>query len=406
MSLGLVVVTLGLIAPAPLSAQVSAVDTGPTTGRVLAELRDSADLRAQRQHAWWLLRQLSQIDRGEPRFESWYGESALFGHSAVRARGMRGFAPRVTATSSAADVPVISYTLYNEAAYAHIRRWGLNRLSELKRLQAQGPEDSSFSDDRAVPTFPATSMVLKTVWWPVAHDAVTALPVWDPQDNPPRSSGNGYTTWRRVVAVVPSVRALRSTAPVSFIGQTFPQARSIGLDAFYYLQVDGSLAQRLMADSEAQRTILMALGRPIEAGDYLLLVGANLATKEIPDWVWVAFWWSDQSKGSPFAMDRPPGLGPAWSHYMMQVAFDAERPTEANGQAHICFNPWLEGRFPDGGHGSGAVSNCQACHRRASFPAIGFLPVTRGNAQRSDDPAYAPGRLRTGFLWSLALHAR
>ena len=66
----------------------------------------------------------------------------------------------------------------------------------------------------------------------------------------------------------------------------------------------------------------------------------------------------------------------------------------------------MEGRFPDGGHGAGAVSNCMTCHRRASFPAVDFLPITRGEPDLAGDPAYAPGRLRTGMLWSIALHAR
>ena len=71
----------------------------------------------------------------------------------------------------------------------------------------------------------------------------------------------------------------------------------------------------------------------------------------------------------------------------MQVAFDAETPKTSDGAPHVCFNPWLEGRFPDGGQGGGTASNCLACHRRASYPAVAFLPVTRGAPNLHSDPA-------------------
>ena len=46
------------------------------------------------------------------------------------------------------------------------------------------------------------------------------------------------------------------------------------------------------------------------------------------------------------------------------------------------------------------------CHNRASYPAIGFLPIMRGNPDLSRDPAYSSGRLRTDFLWSVPFAAQ
>ena len=411
----LLTLSAGVLATLPslLSAHGIPGRVPASDAEALLVLRDRGDLGAQRRHAWQLLGELSQSDHGSPRFQRWHGESELFADSSTAALGIQGFsAPPHAATAAnggnaaeSADIPVISYTLYSTAAYAHIRRHGLNRIAALRRLRTEGPHDGSYPEDRAVPSFPPASMVLKSVWWPIAHDAVTALPVWDAQDNPPQPTGNGYTTWKRVVAVVPAAHPQHATRNVSFMGQSFAATPTVGLDEFYHVTVDAALAERLMAGSEARRAILLALGRPLVAGDYLLLVGANLATKEIPDWIWIAYWWSDRPTEGPFALGRSDRLPPPWRNYLMQVAFDAVQPREADGGAHICFNPWLEGRFPDGGQGGGRVSNCQACHARASFPAGDFLPVTRGGAPRGDDPAYAPGRLRTGFLWSIALHA-
>ena len=81
--------------------------------------------------------------------------------------------------------------------------------------------------------------------------------------------------------------------------------------------------------------------------------------------------------------------------------FDLSLPREKDGTPHVAFNPWLEARFRDGGHGGGVVSNCMNCHNRASFPDIAFLPIYRGDPDLQNDPAFAGGRLRTDFLWSV-----
>jgi hypothetical protein len=170
--------------------------------------------------------------------------------------------------------------------------------------------------------------------------------------------------------------------------------------------VSADLASRLVRDRSAQKLAALVLGRPLAAGDSLVLVAANLATKELRDWVWATWWWHDRADADPLAAGRPSNLDGKWRNYLLQVAFDEVAPVGADQGAHICFDPWLEGRFPDGGQGGGIVSNCLACHRRASFPDAGFLPVTRGVPDLANDPAYAAGLVRTNFLWSLALHAR
>jgi hypothetical protein len=126
-------------------------------------------------------------------------------------KGIRGFwrsvatiRPADPEASQSAGAPVLTYTLYNGAAYNHIRQNHLYDSAELARLTASGPTDPTALSDRTVPSFPRESIVLKTVWWPVAPQGITALPVWDPETNPPRREGNGYSTWERVVVVDPS----------------------------------------------------------------------------------------------------------------------------------------------------------------------------------------------------------
>jgi hypothetical protein len=210
-----------------------------------------------------------------------------------------------------------------------------------------------------------------------------------------------------VVAVDPSAAPNASpTTAIAFMGETFAEARRVVLSDFHHVAVDAAMAERLSRDPESRRAAAIALGRPVAAGDRLVLVGLNLMTHEQEDWVWAALWWHDRPQAGAFARGRPAGLAGPWANYLMQAAFDAVTPLAADGGPHVAFNPWLEARFPDGGQGGGTKSNCIACHQRASYPAAPFLPVTRGKPDPDGDPALAEDRLSTRFMWSVAMHAQ
>ena len=170
-----------------------------------------------------------------------------------------------------------------------------------------------------------------------------------------------------------------------------------------------------MVDSVNGQPFLAAVaqasfGRPLAVGDFAVLVALHATTKEIDDWVWATYWWHDKPSDGPFAQNRVGSISGVWRNYLMDVSYDLNLPTEKDGGPHVTFDPWLEARFADGGHGGGGVvSNCMNCHNRASWPRRTadtcpsrrcFLPVYRGNPD-FEDPAYAPGRLRTDFLWSI-----
>jgi hypothetical protein len=384
----------------------------------LERLRQAGDMSAQRAHAWRIWEFITRENPNDhrPAIESWYGEGLVFGRGTVGAAtlGIRGFlrglntngGPLNPSTQGSSEIPVIAYVLYNAAAYEHIRRYALNQIAGLQRAKAAKDKDRVVSGDWQIPAFPRNSIIVKTVWWPVARQGSTALPVWDPEDNPPRLTGNGYPTWQRIVTVRAGNRLGDGSGSVVFMGRRFASHHNVGLDSFYYITVDADLAKRLMNDAESRRTTLIALGRELIEGDYLILVGTNFATRELDGWIWGATWWHDLPDKGPFSSQRPMRLSRPWRNYLMQVAFDTVKPRGAEDAPHICFNPWLEGRFSDGGGGGGTVSNCMACHERASVPAVNFLPIRRGLPNFSEDPSYAPGRLRTSSLWSLALHAK
>jgi hypothetical protein len=368
----------------------------------LQAIRVRGDLGAQRAHVWAIFAEITRPHKAEPAFAEWHGEAAVFdgGSRLDRIQGPGGFArPPIEGSKlqSSLGVPVLAYSLFNDPAFEHIRR---QQLYSRKILGGH-----MTASERSVPAFPTDAIVAKTVWWPIAHDRPTAIPVWDPADNPPRPEGNPYTSWRRVVAIDATRADSSEPISINFAGKKFLDVKRVTLKAFYHIKINEALAKAIMRDPEGKRAILIALGRPLEPGDLLALVGINMMSREIENWIWAAFWWHDLPSAGPFAAARPESLNAPWSNYLMQAAFDAQTPLGSDGGAHIAFNPWLEGRFPDGGSGGGTVSNCLACHQRASYPPVSFLPVTRG-VQDLNDPGIAFDRRRTSFLWSLALHAQ
>jgi hypothetical protein len=242
-----------------------------------------------------------------------------------------------------------------------------------------------------------------TGWWPMDAAAPTVMPVWDGESVERKAGGNGYTTWNRVVVAIPGgYRASVAPEAAVFAGREFSAARKVPLDDFVHIRIDRLTASRLMSDSGARKAALVALGRPLQAGDSLALVGMHVFSASSRNGTWATFWWHDRPDDGPYARDRPDSVSGAWRNYLMDTAFDAVLPREADGSAKICFNPWFEARFPDGGRGSGVTSNCVNCHSRAGYPTIAFLPIRRGVVEPDEDPAYAAGRLRTGQIWSVA----
>ncbi len=400
----------------------------PADKALLERYRVEINVAAQRIHVWNVFAGATQPtpDGRHAIFETWFAEEETFAAdnavvaASVRSRAVPAprfkvpeqfrakIAPLGVGGPAVGGEAALSFVLYNFPAYDHVRTKRLYLRSELEKLAQTGAPDRTIPQNRTVPEFPVSSVVLKTVWWPVAKDKITAMPIWDPQSNPARPLGNPPTTWARYVGVDPTRTTVppNETADVTFQGQVKPQSHIVSLDDFHHVELTAEQVAGINSDGLLSKVAQDALGRPLAVGDHAALVNLHVTTKEIDDWVWATFWWHDKPNDGPFADNRPASVDKAWRHYLMNAAYDLNLPKEQDGTPHVTFNPWLEGKFRDGGHGGGVVSNCMNCHNRASSGADDFLPIYRGNPDLAGDGAYAPGSLRTDFLWSILFSAK
>jgi hypothetical protein len=154
-----------------------------------------------------------------------------------------------------------------------------------------------------------------------------------------------------------------------------------------------------------------------DVGTQFVLVGLHVITKELPDWTWTTFWWYPKPNLPDYGDDRPNTISKPWNNYLMNSTISMEDPEEHEAtfyesteiqdpcnqtpkrlsKAKICFNPFLEGGFPNG-----KLSNCMNCHKRATYPLD--HPEMMGFAYRgqidSNNPCFA-GKVRLDYLWSL-----
>jgi len=302
-----------------------------------------------------------------------------------------------TAPASAAKVgqrhfaPVLSKQYFNAAAFNHIKDNQLNIAAQRTKLNcalaAAAPEDRQIR-----PSFPNTAVALKTMWRVISANQLTALPVWDPESNSPQPDGNDPGSnilpagrWSRFVAVNPNLKQYvgKEYADVPTRDGLIHEARIVPLSSFYSKLIDAN-TMGVAADIS---------GENAQPGDYLILVGMHITTKEIPNWLWATFWWHDRPNRGPFAAQRPSTIRGVWRNYLMNIAYDMNEPREPDGGPHIVFNPYLEA-VQEGG----ATSNCMSCHIQATSPRLAPTPI-RGVVSIGD--SMFKNRIRLDFLFSI-----
>jgi len=379
----------------------------PADQLVLLQQLDQINYIGMRQHAWDLWSGITHRDKpGDVAvFESWYPADYVFHVEKTPPAALRQYQSSFEPLNQHGFEEIgpgeshISHVLYNQRARDHIRSEKLYLRSTFQDLNARFDKDKTSGWDRTVPQFPRDSIVIKPVWWPVKQAELTALPVWDGPYKGKNRAGQFPSMpaedWPLAVAVIPP--GLKAPTDLSTVTRTNPTQKirgSVGLESFYYFQITQDMIDKL--DSKEQDGF-----DHIKAGDYAVLIAMHVTTREINSWVWATYWWHDKPDQGHLAMDRPDSVKNVWANFLMNVSYSMDTPGSPDQGPHVVYNPYIEGKFPDG-----VVSNCMSCHNRASSPSLagelcGALPVTRGSYNYQPTSPERDGRVKLEFLWSL-----
>lgn len=303
-------------------------------------------------------------------------------------------------------VVAFSHVAFNQDAYDWLRDNRFHSKAVLNQLL-----DANVSRKQIAP-MPATGISLKFSWWPVAPDRLTPVPVWDDDPRFPGDEKNPPTTWKRVVLVDP-VGGLPLPQKVTLGGFDHINPRSVPLSRFYNVQVSQEEADLANADFRIKAAAVAVLGRPLEAGDFIVMTALHIATREFPPWVFTTFWWSDDASASRLGKDMPTEVQGSFRNYIMDVSYNINGPKGPDGKAPISYNPWLE-LFQRGG----TRSQCMACHARAAYgPKVraAFNPADMSTGdpngfdatpQNPTDPNFAKGTLDLDRVWTIFTRAQ
>ena len=289
-------------------------------GAVLAD-----DQPAVRRHAWELWAALtapsaSVVDGQRlPVFATWYSIPEVYnskGRAGVTRRTF-GHPFRIPtqsalANSSRGGAPagLMSFVKLNRQAAGFIWDNGYYLTPTLAGLNARFDRDGTATVERSIKPFPNDAVSLKLVFWlvknpasPQAERGLTALPIWGPNyPPPPDGSPPMHTTWTNAVAVDPAGRYPEGSlqqvnvngsvarpnlkwAPVvslkRFYAHRLTKAQDVA-DARVYMDMMSSAA------GEQERFVTNA-GQTPELGDYIVLLGLHMTTKEMDDWTFQTF---------------------------------------------------------------------------------------------------------------------
>ncbi|HWZ45782.1 MAG TPA: hypothetical protein VNW97_20075 [Candidatus Saccharimonadales bacterium] len=299
---------------------------------------------------------------------------------------------------------MVAGVIYNDAAINKILGTNLYNAVTLNGLL---PKDKTNPPD-AISQFPASSIVLKPMFWPVQKGGFTALPVWD--DSKPGSPADGkyagyeiQSIWKRAVAItdLPNPKPPQSISylygvydnagtkrigPITYsnTAQTSPPAfQVVSVNDFYHRQLNKIELAQL---SECDRALLdasayWAYNRAFQEGDYIVLIAMHIMTKEQQDWTFQSLWYhpdANKSETCRYCKSRPNNIkDKTFRHYLLTTTYGTtQQPGKRNYYAPantkpgvdiwpVAYNPYIElaASHP-------ITTNCMNCHHRAAWPPL------------------------------------
>jgi hypothetical protein len=392
-------------------------------------LRESGTPDAIRSHAWKLFAGLVLNSTGKPLWDSWPTEAdveATAPNCAAPAQLMRDSV--LTETSalrlaqnlktpeqfgigsprSQGQQPQFAEILFNPSAASQISKMirGTRSCSLADALSRLAGNDHKGSLN--IPDLPPDAIAVKTIWELIpgpGHGSplVKQISVWDPvRIKPLPGASDEYppvSQWNTAIAIDTSQDSCDPSHDYS--------GGEVPLACFYYQDISPEEEQVIMHQA-------FVVHNPTNEGVVpyrLILLGFHVITREIRQWTWQTYYWSNaafgadavRQKGNPWTTGRDP----RWSHYVMDTTLGGPGNRSPKTLPPV-FNPYLEGVQLHG-----ATSNCINCHQYAVYhmkPPAPPSPTGYSLAQRTPHNAptsaevsqYMENGLATSFLWTFA----
>ncbi|HLJ93417.1 MAG TPA: hypothetical protein VKU02_09535 [Gemmataceae bacterium] len=379
---------------------------------------NSEDNKAIVNHAWELWGALTSLTNQElngqkvPIYETWWDADEVLLAPGLRKAALPGIRRfhrpvqfRHAAKARSATVPepsrlpntLFDIVKYNDDIKKHVDQFKYYDHTVLDGINDNWPQGTPIAD-RKLQDFPDTSVMLKPVYRRVSGTAVTILPYWAGPVNSTTPSTPGPTTWTKKMAVVPPDCGLALGAvKIREGGEDLP---AVPVNQFYNIK---------LTKEEAA-----ALNPPAKEGDYMILVGMHVSSREIDNWTWQTFWWSFEKPAIPPAVKYR--VQAPFDHYQVAVGYTFMTGRGGDNQDNpdslptVCFNPYLEANFGNDvfirpGQ-LGIESNCMSCHRCAAWPATSATQqnpnyIANGLVDPGDPTVFA-GKTKTDFSWGVA----
>ncbi len=377
---------------------------------------DRNDAEAMIKHAWEIWGGLSTLTSQEidgkkyPVFETWVDEFSVFpqpssgaarptgkAHPFTRARQLDHTGRAQLQTPAAVGPPAkpvasqLVTVKYTKQIYDGVRVNQYDSTAVMNELNQSWGKNSPPTPlaERSVKPFSDHSIMLKPTYQVVSGTAATLLTYWNGPAASTHPQVPDVDTWTNKMLVIPP-----GVAEIKV--QEIPV---VPIDQFYHFRLN-----------QEEASVIKALGAgKAQAGDYAILVAMHVSSREIDNWTWQTFWWSNKKPKIPEGVR--PHVAPPFDHYDVAVGYSfTTGPDSPAGLNVVCFNPYLEAGFDASTFVRpgrlGIESNCMSCHRAAAWPPphpkpSGINYVANGLVDPGDPQLFA-GTTKTDFLWGFA----
>jgi hypothetical protein len=271
-----------------------------------------------------------------------------------------------------------------------------NSQASLQALNAAWPSTAS-GQDRGINEFPIRAIETKPVFGVVKAGGLSVQPLWQGPNASTNPTNPTPQTWTTCALIDPDGSGPLRPATAAQIAAAKSQLTGYSCQTFYYGPV--SLFYNF------KMTLAEAKQFHAAAGDYAVLLGMHVNTKEIPFWAWQTFWWQpgpDAPGGVPGTKaGQPASLPQPWSNYATCVNYD-QTTAPGGSTMDVCYNPYLETSpsIP-----AGVTSNCMSCHGTArvlqdiakeTYPDDYRAPIVFFK-----DPTFNKTSTHTDFSWAV-----